>query len=146
MPIRRHPDQLLWRVHLNAAPAVVFAFLATDSGREAFWAETSTSSGSEFILSFPDSTTTPVQIRLRQEPHLFEIDYFGAVTRFVLQPAGEHATDLEVSASGVPADDLLEVGAGWVSVLLALKSVINFGNDLRNHERARTWSDGYVDN
>jgi hypothetical protein len=36
--------------------------------------------------------------------------------------------------------------AGWVSVLLALKAAADFGIDLRNHDPARTWNKGYVDN
>lgn len=146
MPIRRQGDQLLLRVHITATPAVVFSFLATDCGREAFWAEKSTTVDSEFTLMFPDRSTITVPIRIRQQPHVFEIEYFGSITRFVLQPAGATATDLQLTAMGVPLDDMVEVGAGWVSVLLALKSTINYGNDLRNHERARTWTDGYIDN
>jgi len=33
-----------------------------------------------------------------------------------------------------------------VSVLLALKAVADFGVDLRNHDRRRSWTAGYVDN
>jgi hypothetical protein len=39
-----------------------------------------------------------------------------------------------------------EVRAGWVSVLLALKAAADFGVDLRNHDAARTWAQGYCDN
>ena len=41
---------------------------------------------------------------------------------------------------------MVDVAAGWVSVLLNLKAAINFGGDLRNHTRARTWIDGFIDN
>jgi hypothetical protein len=33
-----------------------------------------------------------------------------------------------------------------VSVLLALKAAADFGVDLRNHDPARTWWQGYCDN
>jgi hypothetical protein len=63
------------------------------------------------------------------------------------QAAGAHgSTVLELTASTVPAHDMVDLAAGWVSVLLNLKAVINFGNDLRNHERARTWLDAFIDN
>jgi hypothetical protein len=146
MPILRGSGELLWRVHLEATPPDVFALLSTDHGRQTFWAEKSATVGNEFVLTFPDLSTIRVVVRVRQHPHVFEIEYFGSVTRFVLQPAGERATDLQVTASEVAPNELVEVAAGWVSVLLALKSMVNFGNDLRNHERARTWADGYVDN
>jgi hypothetical protein len=38
------------------------------------------------------------------------------------------------------------VNAGWVSVLLGLKAAADHGVDLRNHDAARTWSQGYCDN
>ena len=103
-------------------------------------------SDSDFVLTFHDRSTTTVQILAQQPPLFMNIAYFGVPTRFVLQPAGSQATVLQVTAEPVPADDLLEVGAGWVSVLLALKTLINFGQDLRNHDRGRTWTDGFVDN
>lgn len=55
-------------------------------------------------------------------------------------------TDLTLSDAGVPAADRAEVTAGWVSVLLALKAAVDFGVDLRNHDRQRTWGTGYADN
>jgi hypothetical protein len=35
--------------------------------------------------------------------------------------------------------------AGWVTVLLTLKAAADFGVDLRSHDPARTWGQGYVD-
>jgi hypothetical protein len=46
----------------------------------------------------------------------------------------------------VPDEWHAEVNAGWVSVLLALKAAADHGVDLRNHDAARTWSQGYCDN
>jgi len=34
----------------------------------------------------------------------------------------------------------------WVSVLMNLKARADHGVDLRNHDPARTWTKGYVDN
>jgi hypothetical protein len=40
----------------------------------------------------------------------------------------------------------LEVIAGWVSVQLALKAAVDFGVDLRTHDPARSWDQGYAEN
>jgi len=40
----------------------------------------------------------------------------------------------------------MEPCAGRVSVLLALKAAVDHGVDLRNHDRERTWVQGYADN
>lgn len=40
---------------------------------------------------------------------------------------------------------LVEMALG-VSVLLALKAAADFGVDLRNHDRERTWRKGYAHN
>ena len=48
--------------------------------------------------------------------------------------------------AGVPAADRVEVTAGWVSVLMALKAAVDFSVDLRNHDPLRTWDQGFVEN
>lgn len=52
---------------------------------------------------------------------------------------------LAVSAYDVPADEWHEVHAGRVSVLLALKSSVDFGVDRRNSEPGLSWQAGFVD-
>ena len=47
---------------------------------------------------------------------------------------------------GIPDWDYLEVYAGWLSVLFALKGVVDFGIDLRNHDPNRTWDDRFIEN
>ncbi|MGH9769506.1 MAG: hypothetical protein ACREAB_18940 [Blastocatellia bacterium] len=47
---------------------------------------------------------------------------------------------------GAKASDRIEVIAGWVSVLMALKAAVDFGIDLRNHDPQRTWDEGFVEN
>ena len=47
---------------------------------------------------------------------------------------------------GVPEADRVDVTAGWVSVLLALKAAVDFGVDLRNHDPQRSWEHGYAEN
>lgn len=146
MTIQHGPNTLRWRVHLDAPCDRVYGFLSTDGGRESFWVESSKASSGAVSVVFPDRSTTTLRILLERPPHVLEVEYFGVPTRFVLQAAGDHATVLEVTASNVPAHDMVDLAAGWVSVLLNLKAAINFGGDLRNHERARTWIDGFVDN
>lgn len=146
MTIQHGPNDLRWRVHLHATPEAVYQRLSTDAGRESFWAESSKALNDEVSLAFPDRSTATVKILLERPPHVLEVDYCGVATRFVLQRAGDEATVLEVTASNIPAHDTVDLAAGWVSVLLNLKAAINFGGDLRNHARARTWIDGFVDN
>ena len=55
-------------------------------------------------------------------------------------------TDLTLTDEGIAAEDWAEVHAGWVSVLLALKAVADFGVDLRNHDAERSWDKGYANN
>lgn len=124
MTIQYGPNELQWRVHLNATPEGVYELLSTDGGRESFWAESSKAFNDEVSLAFPDLSTTTVRILLEHPPHVLEMDYFGVPTRFVMQRAGEHSTVLEVTASNVPAHDMVDLAAGWVSVLLNLKAVI----------------------
>lgn len=80
-------------------------------------------------------------------PHRYCICYVGhSVTTFDLTDDGHGGTDLTVTDSGVPARDRTEVIAGWVSVLMNLKAVVDFGVDLRVHDPARHWETGYVEN
>lgn len=98
------------------------------------------------MMVFPDGSTTTVAVVRQDPPYVLEIVYFGTPTRLVVQASGEHATELRVTASSIPPGDLVEIAAGWVSVLLNLKVAINFGKDLRNHDPTRTWVDGFIDN
>ena len=66
--------------------------------------------------------------------------------QFRLQADPSGGTDLEMRCHGVPAEDRVEVIAGWVSVLMAMKAAVDFGVDLRNHDPERTWWQGYADN
>jgi hypothetical protein len=145
MGIATGAHSLRWKVHLDASPESVYERLSSDSGRESFWVESSQDADGQVTLVFPDRSTTILGILSERPPHVLEVDYFNVHTRLTLQRIGR-STVLEVTASGIPADDLLELAAGWVSVLLNLKAVVNFGNDLRNHDHVRTWLDGFVDN
>ena len=79
-------------------------------------------------------------------PSRFSFTYFNATTVVVELQETNGGTDLLLRESSVRAEDLVENRAGWISVLLNLKAQADHGVDLRNHDRTRTWDDGYVDN
>jgi hypothetical protein len=83
----------------------------------------------------------------RTSPKRFSVIYFGgSTTSFDLLSVEDGGTDLVLTDAGVPEADRSEVIAGWVSVLLALKAAVDFGVDLRNHDPARTWDEGFAEN
>jgi hypothetical protein len=78
-----------------------------------------------------------------EPPGRFALVYFGETeVEFRLSDDARGGCDLVLTDTADDAETL----AGWVSVLLALKAVTDFGVDLRNHDPMRTWSSGYVDN
>ena len=70
--------------------------------------------------------------------------YFGWKTTFIISADGKGGTDLEITAEGIPESEKMEISAGWVSWLMAMKASVDFGVDLRNHDQHRTWFNGYV--
>lgn len=138
---------IVWRLHLAAAPAKVFALLATDEGRRRFWAEESEERDALLALRFPNGERLRVRLRTVEAPRRFGIDYFdGSLVTFELADAPGGGTELTLTETGVPEASWAENRAGWVSVLLNLKAVADFGIDLRNHDPQRTWDAGFVDN
>jgi hypothetical protein len=76
--------------------------------------------------------------------HRFVVEYLGGgIVAFELVDDGRGGTDLALTDSGVAEQWYAETLAGWVSVLLALKAAVEFGVDLRNHDPARSWDQGY---
>ena len=136
--------QINWRLRLRSDPEKVFALLATAEGRARFWAVEAPERDGSIHFRFADGTEEVSPIVRREPPHLFELVYFGAPTRFLLAADGKGGCELALSAS-VPDGDYDEVNAGWVSVLLILKAAADFGIDLRNGEPGRTWREGFVD-
>jgi hypothetical protein len=134
--------QLRWRLHLGSPPAVIHDLLATPAGRAHFWAEDAPSVGDGISFRFANGMQLTARILVDELPRVFEIEYFGAVTRFTLDSDGDDGTDLTLTSD----DQDPETAAGWVSVLLTLKAAADFGVDLRNHDPRRTWDQGFVDN
>jgi hypothetical protein len=96
---------------------------------------------------FPNEMTWDGRVLESTPPHKYVLQYFGnSITTFTLEEDGELGTVVTLEDTGVPFEDRTEVIAGWVSVLMALKAVVDFGVDLRNHDTARHWDSGYVEN
>ncbi len=135
-----------WKLHLRAPRDKVFEALATDAGRASFWAESASENNGVItflFLNYPPIMGRVLEVR---PPSLFSLEYFGAVTEFSLSEDDAGGTELTLVARGVPEDERVEVIAGWVSVLMAMKAAVDHGVDLRNHDASRTWSDGYANN
>ena len=137
---------LQWRLHLQSPPAEVFRAISTPTGQMGFWVEWAQRSGNEIDVVFPDGSREKMTVLEAAIPHRFVVRYFGSITEFDLASDDGGGTDLTIHAHEVPDDQRAEVAAGWVSVLLALKAAVDYGIDLRNHDAARTWANGYVDN
>jgi uncharacterized protein YndB with AHSA1/START domain len=146
MGIQVTADRLRWRVHLSSSPQEIYRLLATDSGRECFWAESSEASGDQVLMVFPDRSWTTMRVLEAAPPDRFVVDYFGIETTFEIDAVDVNSSVLRVTASSVPAGEVVDVAAGWVSVLLCLKAFVKFRYDLRNHEPSLTWNEGFVDN
>jgi RimJ/RimL family protein N-acetyltransferase/uncharacterized protein YndB with AHSA1/START domain len=140
-----HRQPVRWRLHLAAPPEAVRELLATDEGRARFWAESTLATG-RIEFRFPGGQTWSGRV-VEDAPTRFSVEYCGgSVATFELAPDGSGGTDLTLTDRGVPGADRSEVTAGWVSVLLALKAAADFEVDLRNHDPARTWDQGFADN
>lgn len=135
------------KAHLRSAPHRVFELIATDEGRARFWAERTVVTGDRIDFHFPSGETLASRVLCADAPRRFELTYFdGTCVRFELHQAGDGGTDLELIESGLRESAMIENRAGWVSVLLGLKAWADFGVDLRNHDPARSWAAGFVDN
>lgn len=147
MNFRRREDAIVWRLHLRSAPAAVYEMLATDEGRARFWAESAIEDDGAINFIFPNGLKCRCTVAGKRPPHSFEIEYIcGDAVKFELRDDGAGGTDLTLINEGVPESERLETLAGWVSVLMALKAAVDFGVDLRNHDRRRTWDEGFVEN
>jgi uncharacterized protein YndB with AHSA1/START domain len=147
MSFQNESGMIRWRIHLKSPPEEVYSFLATDTGRAAFWAESAAEVDGKIRFQFPDGQIWNGRVLVADPPETFQVEYFGgSVTTFRLSRDPIGGTDLLLTDEGVNPEDRLEVIAGWVSVLMALKAAVDYGIDLRNHNPQRTWNQGYADN
>ena len=135
-----------WRMHFRSPIEHVYAALATDAGRARFWAESAPERDGHVhfhILNYEPFSGPILEAR---PPHVWALVYYGTTARFELSPDGRGGTDLRLLATDVPEEIRMEMAAGWVSVLMAMKAAVDFGVDLRNHDPDRSWVQGYADN
>ena len=140
------PASVTWSIRLDASPDRVYRFLSTDEGRERFWVESSCERDGEITFEFPSGLTDKAEVLAADPPEQYVVEYFGAPAAFRLREHGDGGTILTLTHEGLDESERREMRAGWVSVLLALKAAVDFSVDLRNHDPACTWEDGFVDN
>lgn len=137
---------LRWRLHLGAPRAVVYAALATNSGRARWWAESAVEWDGVVHFRFANGWTWYGKILARDPGRRFSVSYLGGSTAtFDLEDDGRGGTDVTLTEADVPDKEVEQNRAGWVAVLLALKAAVDLERDLRNHDPRRTWDQGYVD-
>jgi Activator of Hsp90 ATPase homolog 1-like protein len=147
MPAPPRDDSVSWRVHLRAAPGTVYELIATAAGRKRFWAESAEEREGVIEFHFSSGMAWRGRVLAQSPPQHYAVEYFrGSRVDFELAADGNGGTDLHLTESGISPEEWVENYAGWVSVLLALKAAVDFGVDVRNHDPARTWEKGYVDN
>jgi len=144
MSEQRH--DICLRLHLESEPERVFELLSTDEGRESFWVSRCRQHGDAITFSFPNGESLISRILESSRARRFSFTYFQDTVVTVELTEVAAGTDLVLRETGVSAEDLIENRAGWVSVLMNLKARADHGVDLRNHDPARTWTKGYVDN
>lgn len=147
MSFQDDPETIRWRIHLKSPPTAVYSALSTDAGRASFWAESAVEHDGVIRFVFPNNQVWDGRILESIPPTRFELIYIGnSNVTFELGDDGQGGTELALTDSGVSLEDRTEVIAGWVSVLMNLKSVVDHGLDLRGHDAARHWDTGYAEN
>jgi len=146
MAFQSEPGTIRWKLHCNSTPQTVYDALATDDGRAHFWAESAVEK--DGLITFIILGYEPYQGRVisRSPPTQFSVEYFGTIVEFSLKENNNGGTDLSLVATNIDESIRMEMTAGWVSVLMAMKAWVDHGADLRNHDKDRTWAYGYVDN
>lgn len=125
---------------------MVFEALATDAGRARFWAESAPEVDGVITFNIINYEPFSGRILRRREPSTFKLEYYGTVVEFFLSGDGRGGTDLSLVATDVDETVRMEMVAGWVSVLMAMKAAVDHDIDLRNHDEARAWGSGFLDN
>lgn len=132
-------------MHIPVEPDCVYHAIDGSAGRASFWAESAPEEDGAVVFTFVDGSTHRAQIVERVPPKVWAVDYMGGVARFELAPDGRGGTALLLTHHDVGIEEWNEVHAGWLNVLFPLKAWLVHGVDLRNHDPARTWMQGYAD-
>lgn len=146
MSFQEKVNTIEWRVHFNSPVEKVYNFLSTDIGRSKFWAEETIEEDGYIKFSILNYPTYNAKIIERIPKQLFKLEYFGTDVCFKLNETDNKETDLHLVALTPNENVKIEMTAGWVSVLMAMKAAVDFDVDLRNHHPKRTWENGYLDN
>jgi hypothetical protein len=125
---------------------MVFEALATDAGRARFWAEAAPEVNGVITFHILNYEPFSGRILFRREPSVLKLEYYGTVVEFSLSGDGGSGTDLSLLATDVDESIRMEMVAGWVSVLMAMKAAVDHNIDLRNHDKSRAWGNGFLDN
>lgn len=146
MSFQTEKGVIRWKMHFLSPIGKVFSALATDEGRSRYWAESAPEVDGCVTFNILGYEPFSGRILKKHAPSLFALEYFGTIVEFSLQDDGKGGTDLSLVATRVDESIRMEMVAGWVSVLMAMKAAVDHGVDLRNHDASRTWNDGYADN
>ena len=146
MSFQTEKGVIRWKIHFISPPEKVFDALATDAGRASYWAKSAPEV--DGVITFHILNYEPFSGRIlsRRYPTLFKLEYFGTTVEFSLTSDDKGGTDLSLVATEVDEAIRMEMIAGWVSVLMAMKAAVDHNVDLRNHDVSRAWGDGYADN
>lgn len=139
-------ETITWKLHFKSSPEIVYRALNTDEGRKHYWAESADETDGHLHYVFLNDIEDTGKILERVENKTFVVMYFDWKVTFTLTPDQAGGTDLVMRCEGVSEKIKVEIIAGWVSWLMAMKGYVDFGIDLRNHDEHRTWFNGYVDN
>jgi uncharacterized protein YndB with AHSA1/START domain len=139
------PGTIRWRMHFESSPSAVYRALTSEQGRESFWAERAPASDGNIHFEFINGVRESSPILAEDLERRFVIRYFGAEVTFEIEEPGDGGTDLTLTTRGFASEDREELLAGWLNVLFPMKAAVDHGIDLRNHDRSRTWDDGWAD-
>lgn len=146
MSFQSEPNIIRWKMHFSSPREKVFTALATDTGRASYWAESAPEDDGKITFHILNYEAFSGRILSKEQPSKFALEYFGTVVEFLLEDDGAGGTDLSLVSTQVDESIRIEMIAGWISVLMAMKAAVDHGVDLRNHDASRSWSDGYADN
>ena len=138
--------EIHWKVRFKGSPSKVYNMLTTDDGRALFWAESAIESDNHIHFKFPSGIEYVSEIREKVIDKKFRLDYFGGEVTFDISVDINGFTILSVFHQDVATNEIAEVNAGWVSVLMTLKAACEGDLDLRNHNPNYSWDQHFVGN
>ena len=146
MSFQAETSIIRWNMHFVSPRNKVFSALSTGEGRARYWAESAPEVDGEITFRILGYEPFSGRVLKKKAPSLFALEYFGTIVEFSLRDDGKGGTDLSLVATQVDEAIRMEMVAGWVSVLMAMKAAVDHGVDLRNHDETRAWGNGYADN